>query len=63
MQIAVLGAGSIGCYVAGCLLASDATLSAAMALTLIRRTRLYDELTANGLKVTEWQGREQLRKT
>ena len=62
MKIAVLGAGSIGCYVAGCLLASDPTLSAANALTLIGRQRLYDDITANGLKVTDWQGREQLTK-
>ena len=62
MNIAVLGAGSIGCYLAGCLLASDPTLSAPNALTLIGRQRLYDDITANGLKVTDWQGREQLTK-
>ena len=62
MKIAVLGAGSIGCYVAGCLLASDPTLSTSNALTLIGRQRLYDDITSNGLKITDWQGREQLTK-
>ena len=60
MKIAVLGAGSIGCYVAGCLLASDFTLVASNVITLIGRQRLCDDITVNGIKVSDWQGREQL---
>ena len=60
MDIVVLGAGSIGCYVAGCLLASGPAFNSSNTLTLVGRQRLYDDIVANGLKVTDWQGRNQM---
>lgn len=60
MKVVVLGAGSIGCYVAGCLLASGFTLNGTNTLTLIGRQRLCNDISANGLKVTDWQGRHQI---
>ena len=60
MNIVVLGAGSIGCYVAGCLLASGFALNGSNTLTLIGRQRLHDDIVANGLKVTDWRGRNQM---
>lgn len=60
MKIVVLGAGSIGCYVAGCLLASNDALCTPNSLTLIGRQRLCDDITAHGINVTDWQGRDQI---
>lgn len=59
IKITVLGAGSIGCYVSGCLLASDPLLRAPNTLTLIGRKRLQDDIAGHGIKVTDWQGRNQ----
>lgn len=52
-RIAVLGAGSIGCYVGGCLAA------AGQAVTLIGRPRIGDTLRTRGLRVTDYLGRDQ----
>lgn len=60
MNIVVLGAGSIGCYVAGCLLASGPVFNSSNTLTLIGRQRLCNDIVANGLKVTDWRGRKQM---
>ncbi|QIZ76104.1 2-dehydropantoate 2-reductase [Ferrimonas lipolytica] len=55
VNIAILGAGSIGCYLGGCLAAnSDATTTA---ISLIGRPRLQQQLQSHGLTVTDWQGR------
>lgn len=48
--IAVLGAGLIGCYLGGRLLAHGHKV------TLIGRPSLRDELSEHGLTVTDWQG-------
>ena len=60
MNIVVLGAGSIGCYVAGCLLTLGTTFCASNTLTLIGRQRLQDDISKNGISVTDWQGRNQV---
>lgn len=60
MNIVVLGAGSIGCYIAGCLFESGPAFNSSNTLKLIGRQRLYDDIVANGLKVTDWQGRNQV---
>ncbi|NIB40477.1 2-dehydropantoate 2-reductase [Pseudomaricurvus alkylphenolicus] len=52
VKIAVLGAGSIGCYVGGCLAAGRARV------TLIGRPRIQQQLQAHGLHVTDWRGRD-----
>jgi len=49
-RIVVLGAGSIGCYLGGCLIDAD------VKVTLIGREKLAQQLMLNGLKVTDWQG-------
>lgn len=49
-SIAVLGAGLIGCYLGGRLLARGHKV------TLIGRPALRDELSEHGLTVTDWQG-------
>ncbi|HSX59759.1 MAG TPA: 2-dehydropantoate 2-reductase [Tahibacter sp.] len=49
-KIAVMGAGSIGCYVGGRLAAAGA------AVVLIGRERLARELAAHGLTVTDYRG-------
>lgn len=59
MNITVLGAGSIGCYIGGCLLASGAPFTASHSLTLIGRKRLQQHITESGITVTDWQGRNQ----
>ena len=50
-NIVVLGAGSIGCYLGGCLLSAGANV------TLIGRARLKDQVAQSGLTVTDWRGR------
>ncbi len=52
MHIAIVGAGSIGCYLGGCLLASGASV------TFIGRERLQKELSTYGFHLTDWQGRD-----
>jgi len=59
VKLAVLGAGSIGCYIAGCLLASDSEFGAPNAFTLIGRQRLQQDIANNGITVTDWQGRNE----
>lgn len=49
-MICVYGAGSIGCYVGGRLLAGGADV------VLIGRDRLAAEVAAHGLRITDWQG-------
>lgn len=50
MKICVYGAGSIGCYVGGRLLAAGSNL------TFIGRTRIGDELRSNGLTLSDYHG-------
>ncbi len=49
-RISVYGAGSIGCYVGGRLIATGSTV------TLIGRERLARELAEHGLHLTDWRG-------
>lgn len=51
-RIAVLGAGSIGCYLGGCLIA------AGQQVTLIGRQRLQQQLHEYGLHLSDWRGRD-----
>jgi 2-dehydropantoate 2-reductase len=51
MKIAVLGAGSIGCYVGG------AWAAAGLDVTLIGRERIGREIAENGLTLTDGEGR------
>jgi len=51
-HIVILGAGSIGCYVGGCLTYSGANV------TLIGRERLQKQLSEHGMLLTDWQGRK-----
>ena len=55
--IAILGAGSIGCYLGGCLLATDANKHCNV--TFIGRQRLRDDVRQHGLTMTDWRGRDQ----
>ncbi len=50
-NIVILGAGSIGCYLGGCLLSIGANV------TLIGRARLKDQIANDGLTLTDWRGR------
>jgi 2-dehydropantoate 2-reductase len=50
VTVCVYGAGSIGCYVGGRLAAGGADV------VLVGRERLADEVTAHGLRLTDWQG-------
>lgn len=52
-QIVIFGAGSIGCYLGGCLSHAGANV------TLIGRPRLQKEIAASGLTVTDWLGRNE----
>lgn len=52
-RIAIFGAGSIGCYVGGCLAATGTPV------TLIGRERVLSSITKNGLTVTDYLGRNQ----
>lgn len=53
LRIAVFGAGSIGCYVGGCLAAAGA------GVTLIGRERILSSIGQHGLTVTDYLGRNQ----
>lgn len=50
-NIVVFGAGSIGCYLGGCLLSIGASV------TFIGRQRIQSDIATHGLTVTDWQGR------
>ena len=50
-NIVMLGAGSIGCYLGGCLLSVGANV------TLIGRARLKEQIGKSGLTLTDWRGR------
>ena len=50
MAIVVYGAGGIGCYVGGRLAASGS------AVTFVGRPRMAGELTAHGLRLTDYLG-------
>lgn len=49
--IAIVGAGSIGCYLGGCLVNTNCKV------VLVGRERIHKQLLAHGLTVTDWQGR------
>jgi 2-dehydropantoate 2-reductase len=51
-HIAILGAGSIGCFLGGCLMAKGSSV------TLVGRPRIQQQLSEHGLHVTDWQGRD-----
>jgi 2-dehydropantoate 2-reductase len=51
-NIAIVGAGSIGCYLGGCL------VSAGCNTILVGRERIRNQLMEHGLRVTDWQGRD-----
>lgn len=51
-HIVILGAGSIGCYVGGCLTHSHANI------TFIGRVRLQKQINEHGMLLTDWQGRK-----
>jgi 2-dehydropantoate 2-reductase len=59
LNVVVLGAGSIGCYLAGCILAHNGSTeqSAPFTLALVGRPRLQHDILTNGLTLTDWQGR------
>ena len=50
-RIAIFGAGSIGCYLGGCLRAAGTPV------TLIGRARTQQQLASHGMRLTDWQGR------
>ncbi|WOI36332.1 2-dehydropantoate 2-reductase [Alteromonas sp. CI.11.F.A3] len=50
-NIVILGAGSIGCYLGGCLLSIGANVN------LIGRARLKSQIANSGLTLTDWRGR------
>ncbi len=52
-KISIFGAGSIGCYLGGCLIAIDYDA------VLIGRERIQLQLEEHGLLVTDWKGRHQ----
>lgn len=51
-RIAIFGAGSIGCYLGGCLQAGGTPV------TLIGRARTQQQLASHGMRLTDWQGRD-----
>ncbi|HEY1058882.1 MAG TPA: 2-dehydropantoate 2-reductase [Limnobacter sp.] len=53
IKIAIFGAGSIGCYLGGCLGAAGAQI------TLVGRERVLTGIRAHGLTVTDYRGRNQ----
>lgn len=53
MRITIFGAGSIGCYVGGCLAYAGASV------TLIGRPRVLNEIREHGLTVSDYLGRNQ----
>ncbi|WP_412972590.1 2-dehydropantoate 2-reductase [Glaciecola sp. MF2-115] len=54
-NIAIVGAGSIGCYIGACLNA------AGFSTTLIGRERIRNQIIEHGLRVTDWRGRDSVR--
>jgi 2-dehydropantoate 2-reductase len=52
-KIAIVGAGSVGCYLGGCLTANG------IDVILVGRERIQKQLTEYGLNVTDWRGRDQ----
>ncbi|MDX1667996.1 MAG: 2-dehydropantoate 2-reductase [Limnobacter sp.] len=56
MNIGILGAGSIGCYLGGCLAPTGAKI------TLVGRPRIMDGIRENSLRVTDYLGRNTLVK-
>lgn len=50
-HIAILGAGSIGCYIGGCLRKAGARV------TFIGRQRMGQQLHENGMHLSDWRGR------
>lgn len=52
-KIAIVGAGSVGCYLGGCLATNDVDV------ILIGRERIQKQLTDYGLNVTDWKGRDE----
>ncbi|MCG7532789.1 2-dehydropantoate 2-reductase [Psychrobium sp. MM17-31] len=52
LNIVIVGAGSIGCYLGGCLIAAGAEV------TLVGRERMRQQIAEHGLRVTDWQGRD-----
>lgn len=52
LSIAIVGAGSIGCYLGGCL------ISTGVAVTLIGRPRIQQQLSEYGLHLTDWSHRD-----
>ncbi|MBF7073920.1 2-dehydropantoate 2-reductase [Glaciecola sp. MH2013] len=52
LKIVVFGAGSIGCYLGGCLLSVGANV------TLIGRDRIQAQISENGLRVSDYKGRD-----
>lgn len=52
MQIAIFGAGSIGCYIGGCLAAKGATVH------FIGRQKIREAIERRGLTLTDLQGRK-----
>lgn len=69
LNVVVLGAGSIGCYLAGCVLASYSASNdtnnvtggpnTGLSLKLIGRPRLQNDIVCSGLTLTDWQGRSE----
>jgi 2-dehydropantoate 2-reductase len=51
-KIAIVGAGSVGCYLGGCLTANGVDV------ILVGRERMKKQLTSHGLQVTDWKGRD-----
>lgn len=51
-QIVIFGAGSIGCYIGGCLMAANSAVS------LIGRPRIQQQLSQLGMHLTDWKGRD-----
>jgi len=54
LSIAILGAGSIGCYLGGCLAV------AGIHVTLIGRERMQQQLLTHGLRLSDWQDRDSI---
>ncbi len=52
VAVAIVGAGSIGCYLGGCLATSQTQV------TLIGRPRIQQQISEFGLKLTDWRGRD-----
>lgn len=50
-KIVILGAGSVGCYIGGCLIAAGANVS------LVGRARLQYDIAQHGLRLTDWEHR------